>query len=285
VIRQHSIHNIAFSGGVALNVKAMQYLSALNIVHSIVVPPSASDESHIIGSIAAHVLCNSNELTFDKSFSCIPYYGPRPATSVLPDITEERCCGTRYEHVSFSRDTITHLAELAASGKILSTCRGNSEFGARALGNRSLLISPNNIQLREKLNTAIKSRDFWMPFAPVILVDYAHLYIELPDIRKINNRFMTQTYKLTPLGSELLQSASHQGDLTARAQIITRDDNSFLYSLIYEYGRITGTYGFLNTSFNTHGSPIVNTLDDALDIFFSTDIDILIADSFYLKKL
>jgi carbamoyltransferase len=156
------------------------------------------------------------------------------------------------------------------------------EFGQRSLCNRSLLADPTVLDIVPKINTMIKSRDFWMPFAPVILDSYVQKYLHNP--KNMHSPYMTIGFETTELGWQCLRFACHQGDRSARPQILRREDNPHMYALLEAFAERTGRGALLNTSFNLHGSPIVRTAQEAYEIFVETDIEGLLLPGFLIMK-
>ena len=154
------------------------------------------------------------------------------------------------------------------------------EFGQRALGNRSILADPRFLEIKEKINSAIKNRDFWMPFAPVIL-KFSEKYLINP--KKIESPHMTIGFETTELGYKKMIAACHPADKTARANS-QKKQNPELYKLISEFHKITGVGALLNTSFNLHGFPIVNTPQDAINVLLKSDLDGLLLNNFFILK-
>ena len=147
------------------------------------------------------------------------------------------------------------------------------------------MIDPKNPEAKNKLNIAVKNRDFWMPFAPIILDKYIHKYINKEDIELTQlNRFMTSIFRTKPAGITDLATALHSSDQTCRAQVLMEEDNPFVYSLIEHFALLTGRGALLNTSFNVHGLPIVNKIDDAFQIFIDTPTDFLITNKYIISK-
>jgi carbamoyltransferase len=276
------VYDISFSGGVAMNVKAMGEISKLKNITSIHIPPSSGDESHIFGAAYSYFYENQIQKSYVKKFN-VPYLG------VVNNITNEEKSIAKISVELKKRSikivknpTPRIVAESLASGRSVSVCRGAGEFGARALGSRSLLIDPTINSLKEKLNLSIKNRDFWMPFAPIVLDSFVKEYIE--DPKNLATKYMTIAFPTTPLGYESLNSAVHPADRTCRIQVLERNDNEFIYDTISEFSIITGRGGLLNTSFNVHGSPIVNKTDEALEIFLNTDLDCLLLGNYFILK-
>lgn len=143
------------------------------------------------------------------------------------------------------------------------------EYGARALGNRSILADPANADLRRVINRMIKRRDFWMPFAPAVLASRQHDYLHNP--KGLPGAFMTMTFDTVCDPSQII-AAVHPADLTARAQIVDDDRPSGLRDVLVEFCGITGRAALLNTSLNLHGEPIAATAADALRVFTCSEL-------------
>ena len=174
------------------------------------------------------------------------------------------------------------IAHCLTKGNIIGRCVGKMEFGQRALGNRSIIADPSNIAIKEKINSAIKNRDFWMPFAPIILDKYANRYLVNP--KNLESPHMTIGFQTTELGYKKMIAACHPADKSARPQILEKKHNPSLYETILEFSKLNNCGAVLNTSFNLHGYPIVNTAMDAFYVFENSDLDILLLNNFMIKK-
>jgi carbamoyltransferase len=139
------------------------------------------------------------------------------------------------------------------------------EFGARALGNRSILANPSDHRVVGLINRMIKNRDFWMPFAPTVLAERAGDYLVNP--KGLASPYMMLAMPTRPEAREALAAALHPQDATARPQILEREWNPEYHAVIREFERRTGVGAVLNTSFNLHGEPIVGSAADAIDTF------------------
>lgn len=151
------------------------------------------------------------------------------------------------------------------------------EFGPRALGNRSILASPLYEDMKEYLNSKIKLREGFRPFAPVILEEKVGDWFDTD----INSKCMLFTFNSSK--KQIIPSCIHE-DNSARVQTISKEDNALFYELIAEFEKITQTPILINTSFNVRGEPIVESPFDALYCFFSTEIDTLILGNFIIEK-
>ena len=283
-VKKYKISNVVISGGVALNIKAMGKVAELSEVKKLFVGGSASDESLALSA----GICLIDQLEKRKKkhlgLSKFPqikslYLGPSNNYQL-----EKKAIDTlnKKKFKIYKNATNKKIATFIAKGKIVARCAGRMEFGQRALGNRSILADPRHLSIKEKINSAIKNRDFWMPFAPVILNRYSKKYLINP--KNIESPHMTIGFKTTDLGYQKMKAACHPADKTARAQILNKKDNKNLYSLIEEFSKITGVGALLNTSFNLHGYPIVNSPRDALHVFKNSDLDALIFNNFFIIK-
>ncbi|RMD58446.1 MAG: hypothetical protein D6828_02700, partial [Nitrospirae bacterium] len=171
------------------------------------------------------------------------------------------------------KDIERRCAELLSKGDVVARCKGRMEFGARALGNRSILANPNNWKTVKIINEMIKMRDFWMPFAPSILAEYADNYIVNPKGIKAPYMIMAFDTKKEKLDSII--ATTHPYDESCRPQIVEKSWNLDYHRLIRYFHELTGEAAVLNTSFNLHGLPIVYTPYDALYVFDNSGLKYL----------
>src|SRR5258705_9308620 len=157
------------------------------------------------------------------------------------------------------------IAELLVSDGVVARCAGRMEFGARALGNRSILANPSDHRVVGLINRMIKNRDFWMPFAPTVLAERAGDYLVNP--KGFASPYMMLAMPTRPEARDTLTAALHPQDATARPQILEREWNPEYHAVIREFERRTGVGAVLNTSFNLPGEPIVGSAADAIDTF------------------
>jgi carbamoyltransferase len=186
--------------------------------------------------------------------------------------------GFRWEYVE---DIEAASARLLAEGHVIARCKGRSEFGARALGNRSILADPTKTHVIREINDMIKSRDFWMPFAPSMLPEAAKEY--LVNKKNIESPYMIMAFDTTEKRGDLL-AALHPYDNTARPQVVTKQMNPDYHRLIDEFRKITGRGVVLNTSFNLHGYPIVDSPEDALDVLARSGLKCLALGNYMVRK-
>ena len=174
------------------------------------------------------------------------------------------------------------IAKLILEGKIIAHFNGRMEYGPRALGNRSILASATDININKSLNERLRRTEF-MPFAPAILAEHAKDMYENWNENNIPSQFMTMTFNVTDKHKKLAPATVHI-DGTARPQVVNYSDNSRFYNIIKNYYELTGIPIIINTSFNIHEEPIVNTPSEALKILKQSSVDILILNDFLIEN-
>lgn len=282
-IEATGISTVVLSGGVAMNIKAMGRVADLPEVKKIFVGGSGSDESMSLsaGFCLREDFCDSSDEWEPTAVAPITslYLGPKASHNEEMQVvaTLDRAS---YEIVE--NPGADQVAGLLASGLILARCAGPMEFGQRALGNRSIFADPKNIEAKERINAAIKNRDFWMPFAPVILDEYWENYLVNPH--KAYSPHMTIGFDTTPEGYQAMKAACHPADKSARPQMLVEELNPQVYAILECFSQRTGRGALLNTSFNFHGSPIVNTPEEALEVLTGSDLDALLLNHYLIVK-
>ncbi|MBW2618539.1 MAG: carbamoyl transferase [Deltaproteobacteria bacterium] len=273
LIDKHGIRTVVLSGGVGMNVKAIGEVAAQTSVERFFVPGNPADETNCIGApfYFNHLLGRKNE---PLKTLCLGN------EAVVSDELIQRLKEKGYSLVFDPSDE--EIAGHLADYKVIGRCVGRMEFGARALGNRSILARSDRESIKEKINQAIKNRDFWMPFAPIILEEFADEYLINP--KGVRSPHMTVTFKTTEAGQRVLAAALHPADKTVRAQVLDAGENPELHRFLMTYRRLTGFAGMMNTSFNLHGYPIVMTSEDAADVFESSGLDGLWLDGLLVLK-
>ena len=168
-----------------------------------------------------------------------------------------------------------------AVGQPIARCAGPMEFGARALGNRSILADPGNQDVVRVINQMVKKRDFWMPFAPMMKKDKSHRYIV--NDKQVDSPYMMMTFDTKENFKEFI-AAVHNADLTCRAQLLTNEQNPEMYQIIDEFEKLTGKAVVLNTSFNLHGFPIARNAEEAMYIFDNSGLEYMQLGKFLITK-
>ena len=261
-IKETGIRKVALGGGVFMNVKANKRIMELADVDDLFIFPSCGDETNAMG---AAMWAYSQKVSHDE-----PPPEPVQAFYFGPSVTDTETQLALQQYVERGwlitpfASIEPEVARLLAQGQVVARCKGPMEFGARALGNRSILADPTRPEVVRVINDMIKSRDFWMPFAPAILEERANDYLVNPKC--IFAPYMILSFDTTSRVDEL-RAAIHPYDLTARPQVVRQKWNPDFHLLLSEFERLTGRGAILNTSFNLHGSPIVMTAQDALEVF------------------
>ena len=269
---------VVISGGVALNIKSNMKIGQLDAIEDIFVVGSSGDESQCVGAIYSYLdsVGRSSEIRPIDNLYLGGAITKKDIENVIYGIDLEK-----YEVMS--NPTARDIAQKISEGLILGRAVGRMEFGARALGNRSILADPRKRETIDRINAKIKSRDFWMPFTPSILFEEKDRFLDNP--KNIQYPFMAISCDTTEDGKKYLQAAIHPADKTARPQLVTPEMNKKYYDLIKAFKDITGVGALLNTSLNLHGYPIVSTAEEAFYVLDNSDLDGLILDGYLIIKV
>ena len=269
-ISKYNANSVVFSGGVSMNVKANMKISQIPKIEKFFVCGAGTDETLPIGTCYHWAEMNGIQ--------------PKPLDTLYLGsnaVYDEKDVSSLSQYTIKKFNSEEQILEQILENKIIAVCRGRMEMGQRALGNRSIIADPRTRFNVEKINNSIKKRDFWMPFAPVILSEYQDLLIENP--KGIDSPFMTIAFE-TKDGKNKFPAAVHQADGTARAQLLKKEQNPILWNLIFKFYEKTGIPALLNTSFNLHGEPIVRTIQDALRVFDKSELEVLWLDEHIIEK-
>jgi carbamoyltransferase len=274
---------VALGGGVFMNVKANMLLGQEEWVEELFAFPSCGDESNAVGAAYLGYLqeCARRGLTAAPQPFGPAYLGPSVTDEEAEAVIRERRLEGQYK-VAFHDRIEERIAELLVSDGVVARCAGRMEFGARALGNRSILANPSDHRVVGLINRMIKNRDFWMPFAPTVLAERAGDYLVNP--KAFASPYMMLAMPTRPEARDALTAALHPQDATARPQILEREWNPEYHAVIREFERRTGIGAVLNTSFNLHGEPIVGGAADAVDTFERSGLPHLAVGHWLLSK-
>ena len=269
-ISRYNAKSVVFSGGISMNVKANMKISQIPKIEKFFVCGAGTDETLPIG--ACYHWAEMNGIK------------PKPLDTLYLGsnaVYDEKDISSLAQYTVKKFNSEEQILEQILENKIVAVCRGKMEMGQRALGNRSIIADPRTRSNVEKINNSIKKRDFWMPFAPVILEEYQDLLIQNP--KKIDSPFMTIAFE-TKDGKNKFPAGVHQADGTARAQLLKKEHNPILWNLIFKFYEKTGIPALLNTSFNLHGEPIVRTIHDALRVFDKSELEVLWLNEHIIEK-
>lgn len=268
-IQRHSHSNVCLAGGVALNCKMNKQVAESPLVSAIFVQPIANDAGGALG--AALLPFNPSQVPEMKHVYLGTGYTNDEVRAVLNQVK-----------VSYSRpeSVIEEIAERLADGELVGWFQGRMEMGPRALGHRSILADPRTTDTRDRINEFVKNREGWRPFAPSVLEEAASTYLQ--DYRP--SPFMIDTFDSKPEKHTEIQAVLHPGDDTTRPQTVTQTEQPRYYDLIRAFETITGVPMVLNTSFNDHGEPIVESPRQALQDFYGMGLDTLVLEDYIVTK-
>ncbi|SFK33671.1 carbamoyltransferase N-terminal domain-containing protein [Caulobacter sp. UNC279MFTsu5.1] len=263
--------DLCLGGGVALNGVANARILAESGFERVFVPPAPGDAGSALGAAlyADRIhFCNP-----DRDVPDHPFWGPS-----IDDDELARLAGEDGLPAATLNDAalVEQTADDLAAGKVVGWMEGATEFGPRALGHRSILTAPHDVALRDRLNRDIKYREEFRPFAPVVPIEAADRYFQLPPGGARLARFMSGVFPVRPEWRERLAAVTHV-DGTARVQALERSMAPRLHDLLEAYGRRSGLPVLLNTSFNLAGEPIVNRVVEGYSTFRRSGIDVLVA--------
>jgi len=275
--KKTGLKKLCYAGGVALNSKANYYILKDTPFDEIYIHPAATDAGGAIGAALwcwCEVLGKERKQVLEHS-----YLGKEfSETEAIKSLKEKNL---KYEELNDEKLFDT-LVESLTEGKIIGWYQGRTEWGPRALGNRSIIADPRNPKMKEIVNLKIKFREPFRPFAPSVLREEIKNYFE---IEKDNypQRFMLMTYPVKENKKRLIPAVTHV-DGTSRLQSVFKEYNPRYHNLISKFKEKTGVGVVLNTSFNLRGEPIVNSPENAINTFLNSGIDLLVLKNFLIKK-
>ena len=253
---------LVLTGGCALNVLVNEKIKQ-RYDRPLYVPPNPHDGSLSLG----HMFLYRKPLKrVDITYSGLPLLNKR---------TDLKFYIAKYKANKVNKKEI---AELIKDGKIIGLVYGDSEVGPRALGNRSIVCDPNIADMKDILNSKVKFREWYRPFAPFCKKEDAHKYFDSPNFENLEYMSYAPRVKV-----DTLPSITHV-DGTARLQTVTEESHSHFYELLTEFGKISDTNVLLNTSFNIRGYPILSTIEDALYALNNTQMDYVVIEDYLFGK-
>ena len=261
--------NVCLAGGVALNCKVNQQVIQSATVDEVFIQPVAHDGGLALG--AGWLEQAPGDV---PDFEAV-YWGPEYSDGEIRELLE-----TNKLPYHEPDDLEGYVAGRLADGDLVGWFQGRLEMGPRALGNRSILADPRTIDSRDRVNRFVKHREEWRPFAPSLLASAAEAYLEPPRL----DPFMITTADVRPEKADEIPAVIHPADETTRPQTVTESANPRYHRLIDEFAEITGVPVLLNTSFNDHGEPIVNTPTEAVKDFYGMGLDVLVIGDLVLEK-
>jgi carbamoyltransferase len=267
--------NLVLCGGCALNSSWNGKVIPATGFSSLFVPSAPADDGNAAG--AAWLAFREDHPEWK--------HAARVQTPYLGDELQEWALRSAIEHGGLrpvalnGRSVARHAAELIASGKIIAWVQGRAEFGPRALGNRSILADPRNPDIKRLINSRVKFREEFRPFAPSVLQERAEEYFENYQ----DSPYMDRTLPFRAEVRRRVPGVVHE-DGTGRLQTVRRDTNPRFHELIVEFDALTGVPLVLNTSLNVMGKPIVHSVEDAIAVFMTTGLDALVIGETIFEK-
>jgi len=268
--------NLVLAGGVALNCVANGKIVDETPFENVFIQPAAGDDGIALGCALyghVHVLGNPRPAPLAHPYFGITYGDARIQEALTRPAV--RMTSSRVRSASVAEDAAALLAE----GKVLGWFQGGSEFGPRALGNRSIVADPREARMKDHVNARVKHRQGFRPFAPAVLAEHAAEWFEGAH----ESPFMLLATAVRPEKRDRIRAVVHV-DGTARVQTVHKETNPRFHALIQAFADRTGVPIVLNTSFNVRGEPIVETPGDAVRAYLTTELDALVVHDWILRK-
>lgn len=266
--------NLVMAGGCALNCSANARILRESAFTTQYLQAASSDDGTCLGAafwVWHNILGQKTRFHMKHSF-----WGPEYSDEDHRKAVETT--GLKIQVCKSDQELVDATAKLIANGLVIGWYQGRSEWGPRALGNRSILANPSQSNMKDIINAKIKRRESFRPFAPSVLKEDVATYFE----QNISSPFMMHVVKIKPVWRELLPAITHV-DGTGRLQSVDAESNPLYYKLIKSIKKNTGIGMVLNTSFNEN-EPIVDRPDQAVSCFMRTDMDALVMGRYIIKK-
>lgn len=279
---KYKVSNLALAGGCAMNSVANGKIYRMTPYEKVYVQAAAGDAGGAIG--AALYVAGKKLKTENRGVMEHAYFGPDFNEDYLDTLVseyssrlnEEMC---EPEKVESSTELCHKVATCIANGKVIGWFQGKMEWGPRALGNRSILADPRRGDMKEILNSKIKRRESFRPFAPSILRESVPDWFEEDD----DVPFMAQVFQIKEDKRDVIKAVTHV-DGSGRLQTVTRESNSLYYKLIETFESITSVPVLLNTSFNEN-EPVVCKPEEAMNTFLRTKMDVLVLGNWVISRV
>jgi decarbamoylnovobiocin carbamoyltransferase/7-O-carbamoyltransferase len=276
---QTGLPNLCFVGGVAHNSTLNGRILQSGKFREVFIHPASHDGGSAEGAALAAAY-QMGASSFRQPRMRTASVGPGLGTTA--EIEKE--LGAWKELIEFEvpADIVECAAQLLAEGAVLGWAYGSSEYGPRALGNRSIVADARPSENKERINSMVKKRESYRPFAPVVTAAAAADYFDLPKT-SANYDFMSFVVNVRANRKDELGAVTHI-DGSARIQVVDPRSNERFHRLVQRFGELTGTPVLLNTSFNNNAEPIVQTAHDALTCFLTTELDFLVIEDFLIRR-
>jgi carbamoyltransferase len=266
--------NLCLAGGCALNATLNGKIGRSGMVDKLFIQPEAGDAGGALGAAYLAYRALGHKVPVNELRHA--YWGPSYSDDAI--VEQLKIVKVPFQVLSES-EVPAAISEILLKQKIVGWFQLGSEWGPRALGARSIIADPRREEIRDQVNSAVKYRDWWRPFAPSMLADQAPDYLEGSFFAP----FMIVTFPVPKRHANDMLGVTHR-DGTTRPQMVEREVNPRYYDMIAAFGKKSGVPMVLNTSFNLKGEPMVNSPRDALRTFFSSGLDALIMNNVLVTK-
>lgn len=270
--RETGARNLCMAGGVALNCSVNGAIRRSRMFQDVFVQPAAGDDGTALG--AALYAQRLNDPNYKKQKMSIPLWGSEYSDAQILKSLKDRETVETVAYVSFE-DLCRDIALRLDDGQIVAWFQGRMEFGPRALGSRSILADPRDPRMRDRINSLVKKRESFRPFAPAVTEEGASEYFDIPRGDEDAHAHMLHVVQVRPTHWDVLPAVTHV-DHSARVQTVSKQHNHRFWTLLHEFEKVSGIPILLNTSFNVKGQPIVCTPQEAVDTFLFAGLDILV---------
>ena len=264
--------NLCLAGGVFLNILANSVIRKNGIAENMHIPPFPDDTGLSFGAACYGVFKAKEKVTLPHNISLL-------GRTYSDEEIEEALEGTDYKKFDNFEELCDETVKVLADNKIVGWFQNRSEFGPRALGSRSILMNPTPKENKETINTRIKHREEWRPFAGIMLEEYQEEYF----MDTYPNEYMLYSLIVRPHQRKKLGAITHK-DFSCRIQTVNKELHPEVTTLLQKYNEETKCPVLLNTSFNDNGQPIVETPKDAIKTFKNIDLDYLVIGSYLVVK-
>ncbi|MBP8974586.1 MAG: hypothetical protein KBH93_11985, partial [Anaerolineae bacterium] len=278
--RKTGARKLVMAGGVALNSVANFRLLSETPFEDVYIQPAAGDDGGALGAAlwAYHIVLGQPR----KLVMSDTYLGQQFSNAEIRAFFDAE--GIPYEEYEDDDRLLDRVVDEILDQKVIGLFQGRYEWGPRALGNRSILADPRRAEMKDIINTKIKFREPFRPFAPVVLQERAAEFFDYPNVEtNMLPRFMLAVSPVKPDKLDVAKATTHEGG-TGRLQTIDRQTNPRYYELVRRFGEATGVPILVNTSFNLRGEPIVSSPANAWWTFSHSEIDWLMIGSFLVGK-
>jgi carbamoyltransferase len=278
--KRTGLKQLCIAGGVGLNSVANTRILKETPFEELYVQPAAGDGG---GALGAALWVWNTLLGQPRNFVMKhAYWGRQNSDAEISDfLTQNKIPHTRFDNEDKLLDTVVGRL---MNGKVVGWSQGRFEWGPRALGSRSIIADPRNPEMKDIVNSKIKFREPYRPFAPSVLADSAERYFELPEAKRhYPARYMLYVVPVKEEQKATLPAITHV-DGTGRLQTVFSEQSPRYYRLIERFGQATGVPVIMNTSFNLKGEPVVNTPANAFSTFSKSEMDTLVLENFVVDK-